>query len=154
MLLNEHTNNDTNKNKFINRVKTVKTRPDTDTLNPSGFSNNLNSVLKNTSNKNNIYKKTETVKINDNEQHNNDSINIEKKINDKLALKKNKLDSNGRIDRFGNRICKNGQQRVSFIDKISKSNIISVINVESFKKYNKMEEVSMNNQQNYCCILI
>ena len=153
-MLNERTNNDSNKNKLINRAITLKTRPDTDTLNPSGYSNNLNSVLKYTSPKNNLLKKTETVRIKDNDQQNNGSITTDKKINNKLILKKNKLGSNKRIDRFGNRICKNGKQRVSFIDKISKTNIISVINVESYKKYNKMEEVSLNNQQNYCCILI
>ena len=153
-MLNERTNNDSNKNKLINRAITLKTRPDTDTLNPSGYSNNLNSVLKYTSPKNNLLKKTETVRIKDNDQQNNGSITTDKKINNKLILKKNKLGSNERIDRFGNRICKNGKQRVSFIDKISKTNIISVINVESYKKYNKMEEVSLNNQQNYCCILI
>ena len=153
-MLNERSNNDSNKNKLINRAITLKTRPDTDTLNPSGYSNNLNSVLKNTSPKNNLLKKTETVRIKDSDQQNNGSITTDKQINNKLILKKNKLGSNERIDRFGNRICKNGKQRVSFIDKISKTNIISVINVESYKKYNKMEEVSLNNQQNYCCILI
>ena len=154
MLLNEHANNYTNKNKIISRAITVKTRPDTDTLNPSGSSNNLNSVLRNSTPKKNIIKKTETVKNKDNDQQNNGIITINKKINDKLSLNKNKLDSNGRTDRFGNKICKNGQQRVSFIDKISKNKISTVINVESYKKYNKMEEVSLNNQQNNCCILM
>ena len=154
MLLNEQANNNTNKNKIISRAITVKTRPDTDTLNPSGFSNNLNSVLRNSSPKKNFFKKTETVKNKDNDQQNNGNITTNRKTNDKLSPEKNKLDSNGRIDRFGNKICKNGKQRVSFIDKISKNKINTVINVESYKKFNKMEEVSFNNQQNVCCFLI
>ena len=170
MIIKERVIGMPDKNKLINRAITLKTRPDTDTLNPSGnpdTTNNLYSVLKNMPPENNVeyltLKKTETVKVKINLK---DDIKEEKnKSNKKIEVKtiapKNKLNPNielnflpKRVDRYGNGITKNGKQRVTFIDRITKNNICSVIKVESFKQYNKMEEVSFNNKHNNCCNLI
>ena len=56
-----------------------------------------------------------------------------------------------RIDSFGNLISKKGKQKISFKEK---NNLVDVIKIESFKDYNKMEEISnQNNMQNNCCII-
>ena len=46
------------------------------------------------------------------------------------------------------------KKNVKFIDKITKNKWAEIINIESFKKYNKMEEVSDSNNHNNCCIII
>ena len=56
-----------------------------------------------------------------------------------------------RIDRNGNEICKNGNQKVTFIDNISNNKLVDIINVESFKLYNQVEEVSCFADHNGCC---
>ena len=56
-----------------------------------------------------------------------------------------------RIDRNGNEICKNGKQKVTFIDNISNNKLVDIINVESFKLYNQVEEVSCLANHNSCC---
>ena len=59
-----------------------------------------------------------------------------------------------RIDSAGNPILKKGKQRISFIDKISQNSLVQVIKIESYKAYNKMEEISnYNNMQNNCCLI-
>ena len=65
------------------------------------------------------------------------------------------MKGNKRFDRYNNPIThgKGGKQIVTFIDKISKTNFINVVKVESYKKYNKMEEISYT-QKNSCCILM
>ena len=56
------------------------------------------------------------------------------------------------MDTFGNPIQKKGKQKISFIDKISQNKFIEVIQIESFKAYNKIEEIAnYNNMQNNCC---
>ena len=57
------------------------------------------------------------------------------KTNDSFKLK--------RFDRLGNEICKNGKQKVTFIDKVSE---------RSFKEYNKMEDINLA-QHNGCCLI-
>ena len=58
-----------------------------------------------------------------------------------------------RVDRFGTPISKGGKQKVTFIDRITKNNFTYVIKVESFKEFNKMEEVSSTKKNNCCLIL-
>ena len=58
-----------------------------------------------------------------------------------------------RKDRFGNMITHGGNQKVSFLDKISNNNLTEVIKVENLKEYNKMEDTS-NNRGNCCCLLL
>ena len=59
-----------------------------------------------------------------------------------------------RIDKFGHPITKNGKQKISFLDKVSPSALTMIINIESFKDYNKMEEITTtNNSYNSCCSL-
>ena len=87
---------------------------------------------------------------------NNLIINKEsnKNIIDTIKINKVKtFNKERRVDKFGNRIIHGGKQRVSFIDKVSKNNFTEVINVQNFKQYNKMEDIS-NNKGNNCCSLI
>ena len=59
-----------------------------------------------------------------------------------------------RVDRFGSPIIKGDKKhKVTFIDKIVKKNFTEVIKIESFKEYNKMEEVS-NTKKNNCCLIL
>ena len=79
-----------------------------------------------------------------------DNQSFHKRITEKCISK------NERIDKFGNPIIKKGKQRVTFIDKIKPVNFTDVIQIESFKDYNKTEEMPTNsrNSFNSCCILI
>ena len=162
-------------NKFqLKRVITENTRPDTDIVNNLcngnfGF-NNLNSVLKNLEDDRIIQyikvSKTDTTKIADTIKKkiipNKDNINNDNN-KDKLCLntdipKNNKQNINlyflpKRVDRFGEPITKGGKQKVTFIDRITKNNFTDVIKIESFKDYNKMEEV-ISTSKNNCCIVI
>ena len=74
------------------------------------------------------------------------------KANPKLNTAKT-FNKERRIDRYGNMIIHGGKQKVSFIDKVSKNNFTEVINVENFKQYNKIEDIS-NNKGNNCCSLL
>ena len=58
-----------------------------------------------------------------------------------------------RLDSFGNPILKHGKQKISFIDKISKNKFVDVVDIESYKTFNKMEEISSSNMQNNCCLI-
>ena len=58
-----------------------------------------------------------------------------------------------RFDMLGNQIIHGGKHKISFIDRISKNNLIEVIKVENYKEYNKMEEV-IPSPGNGCCLLI
>ena len=76
------------------------------------------------------------------------NISIRQKLNKVKTFNKD-----NRKDRFGNMITHGGNQKVSFLDKISKNNLTEVINVENLKEYNKMEE-STNIIGNCCCLLL
>ena len=157
---------DENKSK-LKRVITEKTRPDTNTNNLCngnyGF-NNLNSVLKNLDDDRVVkyikIPKTETAKIEDNiikEMTSNDNSKNEKiclNTNIKKRNSKQNIDYfflPKRVDRFGTPISRGGKHKVTFIDRITKNSFVEVIKIESFKEYNKMEEVT-NNRKNYCCL--
>ena len=84
---------------------------------------------------------------------------------DKLLLDKNNIkiikniehikeDSkqSNRFDKLGNIIEKGGNHKVTFLDKVSKNNIIEVIKVDNYKEYNKMIEPS-SSSQNGCCLI-
>ena len=72
--------------------------------------------------------------------------------------KKLNIDSNNikqlnikRMDSFGNPIIKKGKQKISFK---TQNKLVEFISIESYKEYNKMEEIShYNNMQNNCCII-
>ena len=155
----------------LKRVITEKTRPDTDTINNLcngnlGY-NNLNSVLKNVEEDRVIQiikiPKTETAKIEEKDNNIIKEISNDNSKNEKIYLNTN-INRNSkknidlyflpkRVDRFGIPIERGGKQKVTFIDRITKSNFIEVIKIESFKEYNKMEEVS-NIKRNNCCSLL
>ena len=59
-----------------------------------------------------------------------------------------------RTDKYGNPITKKGKQKISFLDKVSPSALTIIINIESFKDFNKMEEITTTgNSINSCCSL-
>ena len=106
----------------------------------------------------------ETAKINNNNIVKDISPKDDEDNKNKLVLNtnikkhnKNNLDLYflpKRLDRFGCPITKGGKQRVTFIDKITKSNFYEVVKIESFKDYNKMEEIKSSNHTNTCCVII
>ena len=135
----ENNNNYPLKVKIIQREITQKTNHETEALNSNEIpevSNNSNSISHNIGHENDIpssnYKQNETA-----------SISKGKKSNCNFR----------RVDSFGNPILKKGKQKISFIDKITKNKFVEVIKIESFKTYNKMEEISHTDMQNNCCII-
>ena len=129
MLLNEDKQYCCNspKSNFV-RIITPNTQPETDTFSPIPSQDNQISFLNN---------------------------NMPEQIPNIMKKKTSKSSSNNkRIDRNGNIICKNGRQKITFIDKISKNKITDIIKVESFKEYNKMEEITSNCVvHNGCCLI-
>ena len=154
----------------LNRAITEKTRPDTVSNQYNGpiFYNNLNSVLKNVDEERCVkyinMPRMETAKINNNNMVKDITPKDEDSNKNKLCLNTNiKKGSKEnidlyflpkRLDRFGVPILKGGKQKVTFIDKITKTNFVEVIKIESFKEFNKMEEVKSSNHRNTCCEII
>ena len=154
----------------LNRAITEKTRPDTVSNQYNGpiFYNNLNSVLKNVDEEHCVkyidMPRMETAKINSNNMVKDITPKDEDSNKNKLCLNTNiKKGSKKnidlyflpkRLDRFGVPILKGGKQKVTFIDKITKTNFVEVIKIESFKEFNKMEEVKSSNHRNTCCEII
>ena len=154
----------------LNRAITEKTRPDTVSNQYNGpiFYNNLNSVLKNVDEEHCVkyidMPRMETAKINNNNMVKDITPKDEDSNKNKLCLNTNiKKGSKKnidlyflpkRLDRFGCPILKGGKQRVTFIDKITKTNFVEVIKIESFKEFNKMEEIKSSNHRNTCCEII
>ena len=154
----------------LNRAITEKTRPDTvsNQYNSPIFYNNLNSVLKNVDEERCVkyidMPRMETAKINNNNMVKDITPKDEDSNKNKLCLNTNiKKGSKKnidlyflpkRLDRFGVPILKGGKQKVTFIDKITKTNFVEVIKIESFKEFNKMEEVKSSNHRNTCCEII
>ena len=154
----------------LNRAITEKTRPDTVSNQYNGpiFYNNLNSVLKNVDEEHCVkyidMPRMETAKINSNNMVKDITPKEEDSNKNKLCLNTNiKKGSKKnidlyflpkRLDRFGCPILKGGKQRVTFIDKITKTNFVEVIKIESFKEFNKMEEIKSSHQTNTCCVII
>ena len=154
----------------LNRAITEKTRPDTVSNQYNGpiFYNNLNSVLKNVDEEHCVkyidMPRMETAKINSNNMVKDITPKEEDSNKNKLCLNTNiKKGSKKnidlyflpkRLDRFGCPILKGGKQRVTFIDKITKTNFVEVIKIESFKEFNKMEEIKSSNHRNTCYEII
>ena len=162
MIANRNVNDEEDIN--FKREITEKTGPDT--INNHGNwntgDNNLNSVLKEV-NQDRIVQYI-TIPKNENETIKEIAVNKTENTNNKENLyikaniknKNNKNDMNilsKRVDRFNTPITKKGKQKVTFIDRITNNNFTEVIKVESFKEYNKMEEVTSNNK-NHCCVLV
>ena len=154
----------------LNRAITEKTRPDTSSNQANcllGY-NNLNSILKNVDDERCVQylniPRTETAKINNNNIVKDITPTEDENNKNKLCLKtnikkhiKNNIDLYflpKRLDRFGCPITKGGKQRVTFIDKITKTNFVEIVKIESFKDYNKMEEIRSSNHTNTCCEII
>ena len=86
---------------------------------------------------------------NDNKGIDQDEQSFHKKLTEKEITK------GKRFDNYGNEITKNGKQKVTFIDKVKQVNFMDVIQIESFKEYNKEEEIKENkNSYNSCCSLL
>ena len=154
----------------LNRAITEKTRPDTSSNQVNGFLgyNNLNSILKNVDDERCVQyiniPRTETAKINNNNIVKDITPAEDENNKNKLCLKTNiKKHSKKnidlyflpkRLDRFGCPITKGGKQRVTFIDKITNTKFVEIVKIESFKDYNKMEEIRSSNHTNTCCEII
>ena len=156
-------NNAIDENKIkLKRVITEKTGPETNNNPGNEGYNNLNSVLQKVGHDRMVQyitiPKTETAKIEGNEikditdkkddTNNEEKLNLKAKINKKNSKNLNIYFSSKRVDRNNNPITKGGKQKITF-----KNNFIEVIKVESYKEYNKMEEVSSSHKNN-CCILV
>jgi hypothetical protein len=156
-------NNVTDENKSkLKRVITEKTGPETNNNPGNEGYNNLNSVLQKVGKDRMVQyitiPKTETGKIEGITKKEitdkKDDDNNKDKINLKTNVKRNNSKNLDiyfvpkRVDRNNIPITKGGKQKVTF-----KNNFTEVIKVESFKEYNKMEEVS-NSHKNNCCILV
>ena len=72
-------------------------------------------------------------------------------LSNKTSQSYQSFNTSKRVDRNGNEICKNGKQKVTFIDNISNNKLVDIINIESFKQYNQVEEVSCLVDRNGCC---
>jgi len=154
----------------LNRAITEKTRPDTSSNQVNGFLgyNNLNSILKNVDDERCVQyiniPRTETAKLNNNNIVKDITPAEDENNKNKLCLKTNiKKHSKKnidlyflpkRLDRFGCPITKGGKQRVTFIDKITNTKFVEIVKIESFKDYNKMEEIKSSNHTNTCCEII
>ena len=102
--------------------------------------NNLNVVIKN-----------ENINSASNININNNILVINKiSPTDKILIKNKK-----RLDYFNNEIKKNGKQKITFLDKINnKKKLVETIEIESYKKYNIMDEPISNSNKNSCCIIL
>ena len=58
-----------------------------------------------------------------------------------------------RIDKFGNVISHGGKQKISFIDKISRTNFVEVIKIANYKEYNKNDEQT-HIPKHGCCVIV
>ena len=162
MIINNGIENDRKRNKkLISKAIKVKARPNTGKINTIGNnSSNLRpNIFKNVYPAKNA--KRLTFKKLGEPNMKNTKNDPKKKIDQKNNKQKNNENLNidldnlpKRLDIFGNEIRKNGKQKVTFIDKISKNNIATSINVKSFKQYNKTEIILNDNKQSYCCLLI
>ena len=76
------------------------------------------------------------------------------KNNDKSNQKNNYSKYEKRVNRCENDINIKTKKNVKFIDKVTKNQLVEIINIESFKQYNKMEEISFSNNHHNCCIII
>ena len=150
----------------LKRIITEKTRPDTLTkgLISHYDNNNLNSVLKNADTDRVLQiikvQRTETAGVGENKLSKDISPNEDVNNKNKLCLNTNidksskkKLDNyftQQRLDKFGTPITKGGKQKVTL-----KKGFIQYIDIESFKEFNKMEEVKSSSiQKHTCCIVI
>ena len=155
-------NNVTDENKSkLKRVITEKTGPETNNNPGNEGYNNLNSVLQKVGKDRMVQyitiPKTETGKIEGITKKEitdkKDDDNNKDKINLKTNVKRNNSKNLDiyfvpkRVDRNNIPITKGGKQKVTF-----KNNFTEVIKVESFKEYNKMEEVT-SSHKNHCCVL-
>ena len=154
----------------LKRAITEKTRTETlaKGLNAPLDSNNLNSVLKNPDDKIINYinvPRTETEVLGQNKMSKDISPNEEEKNKNKLCSNTNiKKESKKnidislipqRLDRYNCPITKKGKQKVTYIDKVTKNKLTQIIDIESFKEYNKMVEIkSSSSQKHTCCVII
>lgn len=73
-----------------------------------------------------------------------------------LVPKSKSMTAPKRFDRYGNPIRNGGggQYHISFLDRVSKYNIVEVIKVDNYKEYNKMEDTSNKNGKGVGCCLV
>ena len=79
-------------------------------------------------------------------------VNLSKKNTTPVIQKKMNKEFDIRLDKFGNAITHGGKQKISFIDKISKTNFVEVIKIANYKEYNKNDDQS-HIGKNGCCLI-
>ena len=98
-------------------------------------------------------KPTQASDENSNLENNNQEIDKNNQSFRSKLTEKN-ISKSQRVDKYGNPIIKNGKHRITFIDQISPAYFTNIIDIESFKEYNKMEVIpTSKNAYNSCCYL-
>ena len=155
----------------LKRAITEKTRPDTVSNQCKGplEYNNLNSVLKKVDDDRCVQyidmPRMETAKINNNNMVKDICPKEEDNNKNKLCLNTNIKKSSKknidlyflpkRSDVYGCPIVKGGNHRVTFIDKVTQKRFFEIIDIESYKEFNKTEELkSSSSHMNTCCGII
>ena len=124
----------------ISREITQKNSPETEKITPTGVPE--------------VYNNSNLTLHNSGHEHETQSSNNKK--NEEVNTSKNKckkIRNYRRVDSFGNPISKKGKQKISFIDKITNNKFVEVIKIESYKAYNKMEEITHTDMKNNCCLI-
>lgn len=78
-------------------------------------------------------------------------VSLEKRVSfsaGKVSENKNK---SKRVDSKGNEIKKKGNQKIAFLDKISKKRLVDTVEIESYKEYNTVEENVNSSTHHSCC---
>ena len=107
----------------------------------------LNDINKKTYN---ILKKTKPTQEN---EENSNSAN-EKEENKLFGYKETESNiyqysNKKRKDKLGNPIVKGGKQKITFNNKFEE-----IIDIESYKEFNKTQEIKSHNVYNNCCLLV
>ena len=89
------------------------------------------------------YPETNNKILNLNNKHGNDIFNNNINEKNNMILSNSKTLSTKQTN----------QKRVNFIDKISNKKLVEIVNIESFKEYNIMEDPNPSSKNN-CCIIL
>ena len=112
-------------------------------------------MLSNVMNKNNINisaKKTRPTQENEeNSNSGKDNQLFDIKPTERIVIQHKGKE---RRDRYGNLITKKGKQKVTFIDKVENKKFEVIVNIESFKEFNKTEEFRSKHVNNGCCYIV
>ena len=83
------------------------------------------------------------------ENEENSNSGNEKEENKLFIYKETENNIYERKDKLGNPIVKHGKHKVTFNNKFE-----DIIEIESYKEYNKTQEIKSQNVYNNCCLLV